>query len=211
MDDRTNGWMDDGTDGWNDASRCPLLYVIIILFYFTHTYCRWHSGHHQALGINRTEPIPPSVQRRRRRRSSRFLLLLCIIVGSPTETDKEFARLEDHSTPMESEHCQTTNKQHTPPMKVRTKMSSNLCCLGEKANLLCQIQLPIYICTTKNMSLEGRVGVGGWWDAGFSRSRVRTNGVKGAHDMKSERPSHTSVPMQVALVVQKIGKRGFRT
>jgi len=23
-------WMDDGTDGWNDASRRPLLYVIIL-------------------------------------------------------------------------------------------------------------------------------------------------------------------------------------
>jgi len=30
MDDWTDGRMDDGTDGWNDASRCPLLYVMLV-------------------------------------------------------------------------------------------------------------------------------------------------------------------------------------
>ncbi len=28
MNDQTDGRMDDGTDGRNDASQCPLLYVI---------------------------------------------------------------------------------------------------------------------------------------------------------------------------------------
>jgi hypothetical protein len=29
MDDQTDGRMDDKTDGWNDASRRPILYVMI--------------------------------------------------------------------------------------------------------------------------------------------------------------------------------------
>jgi hypothetical protein len=30
MDDQMDGQMDDETYGWNDASQCPLLYVIIV-------------------------------------------------------------------------------------------------------------------------------------------------------------------------------------
>jgi len=39
------GWIDDETDGWNDASRRPLLYVMI-LFYFYLFFCKLNMVHH---------------------------------------------------------------------------------------------------------------------------------------------------------------------
>jgi hypothetical protein len=159
MDDWTNGWMDDGTDGWNDASWRPLLYVIIILFYFTHTYCRWHSGHHQALGINRTEPIPPSVQRRRKRRSSRFLIVhYCWI---PDGNWQRICKTWGSLNPMESEHCQTTNKQPTPPPPHESSNENVIeLMLPWRESEFVVRNSSSYIGTTKNMSLEGKAGWG---------------------------------------------------
>ncbi len=81
-------------------------------------------------------------------------------------------------------------------MKVQTKMSSNLCCcLGEEATL----------CVPNSSSdIDGWVppkhelwkAGGGWvWsNVGISRSRVRTNGVKGPpYDMKSKSESESRV------------------
>jgi len=138
-----------------------LIYFIIInLFYFTHTYCRWHSGHHQAVGINRTEPnwTDPTHPYKEEEEEGALSLSYCALLldGSPTETDKRILQNlgttqphdgiwtlpnNQHNPPNESSNENVVELMllplnTTPPMKVQTKMSSNLCCcLGEEATL----------------------------------------------------------------------------
>ncbi len=129
-----------------------IIIINLIYFYFTHTYCRWHSGQHEALGINRTETnrTDPTLRTKKRNELALGVFFIVHYWWIPDGNwQRIFAKLEDHSTPW-NPNILPNNKQTTPPLPTtptwkferkchRTYM---LFCLGEEATL-CRIHFPI--------------------------------------------------------------------